>query len=206
MRKVKPGASRKGHVLAPLVGVVLAGGISRRYGSEKALLRWKGRTFLDIAAGRLGRMCGDVVLSVDRPGRFGAAAPLHEIPDLEPGGGAAVGILSVLRAFGGCGVLVTPVDMPLLPESVLRRLLAGRGDCAAVVLKVKGRWQPLVGVYEPEAAPVIETCLQGKERKIIAILRKMKTNVVRPSEDEKKLLININKPADFRLLTAAGSP
>jgi molybdopterin-guanine dinucleotide biosynthesis protein A len=188
--------------LPPLVGVVLAGGISRRYGSEKALLRWKGRTFLDIAAARLRKVCREIVLSVDRPGRFRSCSRVHEIPDLEPGGGAAMGILSVLRALGGRGVLVTPVDMPLLPESTLRRLLAERGGCTAVVLKVKGRWQPLVGVYEPEAAPVIERCLGEKERKIVAILRKMKTKVVRPGEKERRLLVNINTPADIGLLEA----
>jgi molybdopterin-guanine dinucleotide biosynthesis protein A len=196
------GMDSKGARLPRLVGAVLAGGISRRYGSEKALLRWKGRTFLDIAAVRLRKVCGEVVLSVDRPGRFRSCSRVREIPDLEPGGGAAMGILSILRAFGGRAVLVTPVDMPLLPESTLRRLLAARGGCAAVVLKVKGRWQPLVGVYEPEAAPVIERCLEERERKIVAILRKMKTKVVRPGEKGRRLLVNINTPADLGLLEA----
>jgi len=186
-----------------IVGVILAGGISRRYGSEKALLKWNGKTFLDLAADRLKKLCDEVVLSVDRKGRFSGFSSIPEIPDFESGGGAAVGILSVLRACSGCCALVTPVDMPLLPESTLRRLIGRRGESVAVVLKVRGRWQPLVGIYEPESMPVIERCLEQNERKIVCILRKMKMKVVHPEEGEKPLLVNINKPVDFRRLQAS---
>ena len=185
------------------VGVVLAGGISRRFGSEKALLSWQGRSFLTIAVERLRPLCREVVLSVDRPGRFSAGSRVREILDMEPGGGAAVGILSVLRACGQAA-LVTPVDMPLMPGSMLRRLLEARGDTAAVVLKVRGRWQPLVGVYEPGSAAVIERCLGEGERKILYILRRMKTKVVRPETGEMELLVNINSPADYRRLQRRG--
>jgi molybdopterin-guanine dinucleotide biosynthesis protein A len=182
------------------VGVVLAGGISRRFGSEKALLVWQGRSFLRIAAERLGPLCDEVVLSVDRPGRFNAGFSVRQILDFEPGGGAAVGILSVLRACGGACALVTPVDMPLMPAGMLGRLLEARGGSEAVVLKVRGRWQPLVGVYEPGSAAVIERCLGEGERRILHILRRMKTRVVRPGPGEVELLVNINSPADYRRL------
>jgi molybdopterin-guanine dinucleotide biosynthesis protein A len=185
------------------VGVVLAGGISRRFGSEKALLSWQGRSFLTIAVERLRPLCREVVLSVDRPGRFNAGSRVREIPDMEPGGGAAVGILSVLRACGEAA-LVTPVDMPLMPSSMLKRLLAARGEYAAVVLKVRGRWQPLVGVYEPGSAAVIERCLGEGERKIIYILRRMRTRMVRPDSGELELLVNINSPADYRRMQRRG--
>ncbi len=187
-----------------LVGVVLAGGISRRFGSEKALLSWKGRSFLQIAAERLRPLCDEVVLSVDRPGRFDAAFGIREIPDFEPGGGAAVGILSVLRACEGAAALVTPVDMPLMPPGLLARLLAGRGRVAAVVLQVGGRRQPLVAVYEPGSGAVIERCLGQGERKILTILRRMRTTVVRPEPADAELLVNINSPADYGRMHGMG--
>ncbi len=186
---------------APLVGVVLAGGTARRYGTEKALLQWKGKTFLEIAAQRLERICEPIVVSVDKPGRFDGWCQWREIPDIEPGGGAAVGILSVLRVFSGCAALVVPVDMPLIPESLLRRLIRRRGDVNAVALKVQRRWQPLVGIYEPEAAPVIEKCLRENEKKIVAILRRLKVRSVPAREEEKRFLLNINTPQDFVLLS-----
>jgi molybdopterin-guanine dinucleotide biosynthesis protein A len=187
-----------------IVGVVLAGGISRRFGSEKALLRWRGRTFLELAAQRLGHVADEVVISVDREVRFREGAPAPLVADIQPGGGAATGILSVLRRFEGRSVLVTPVDMPLLPVSTLRTLLGRRDGSDAVVLKVLGRWQPLVGVYEASSAPVIARCLAENERKIIYILRRMKMRVIRSSERERRFLVNINTPADYRRLTGGG--
>jgi len=184
-----------------IVGVVLAGGISRRFGSEKALLRWRGRTFLELAVERLRRVADEVVISVDRKERFRGGAPAPLVPDFRPGGGAATGILSVLRRFKGRSVLVTPVDMPCLPVSTLRTLLGRRDGSDAVVLKVLGRWQPLVGVYEASSAPVIARCLAEDERKIIYILRRMKMRVIRSSEGERCFLVNINTPDDYRRLT-----
>jgi molybdopterin-guanine dinucleotide biosynthesis protein A len=190
-----------------IVGVVLAGGISRRFGSEKALLRWRGRTFLELAVERLGRVADEVVVSVDRIERFRDGAPAPLVADIRPGGGAATGILSVLRRFEGRSVLVTPVDMPCLPVSTLRTLLASRDGSDAVVLKVLGRWQPLVGVYEASSAPVIARCLAEDERKIICILRRMKMRVIRSQERARRLLVNINTPDDYRRLTGGrGGP
>ena len=185
-----------------IIGAVLAGGISRRYGKEKALLEWNGRTFLDIAASRLKKVCDDVVISVDKKGRFASREALREIEDVMPGEGAGVGILSVLRAHEGCAVLVTPVDMPLMRESTLQALLRARDwGASAAVLEVDGIQQPLVGVYEPRAAAIIEECLRRDERKLVIMTHAMKAAVVRPPAAEEPYLVNINSPDDFRKLT-----
>ncbi|MFH1434747.1 MAG: molybdenum cofactor guanylyltransferase [Pseudomonadota bacterium] len=197
---------RKNFWAAPkgkIIGAVLAGGTSRRYGKEKALLEWNGRSFLDIAASRLGKVCGDVVVSVDKKGRFTTQQAAREIEDVMPGQGAGVGILSVLRAHEGCAVLVTPVDMPLMRESTLQALLRARDwGASAVVLEVDGIQQPLVGVYEPEAAAVIEECLRRDERKLVIMTHAMGAAVVRPPAAEEPYLVNINSPGDFKRLQA----
>ena len=186
-----------------MIGAVLAGGISRRYGSEKALLEWNKRTFLDIAASRLRKVCDDVVISVDRKGRFATQEVAREIEDVMPGQGAGVGILSVLKAHEGCAVLVTPVDMPLMREPVLQALLRARDwGAAAVVLEVDHRQQPLVGVYEPRVAAVIEECLGRDERKLVVMTEAMEAAVVKPPAAEEPYLLNINRPEDFQRLQA----
>jgi len=187
-----------------VVGVVLAGGTSRRFGSDKALLRWEGKTFLELAARRLERRCGRVVVSVAerRPAYDGAG--IEQVVDVLPGGGAAVGILSALRALGGRPALVCPVDIPLLPDTVLERLVARGAGRRAVILKVGGRWQLLVGLYGAAILPLLERCvLEKEERSIVGILRRAQPAVVPALARELACLVNVNTPGDFERLAAS---
>jgi len=107
-----------------VIGVVLAGGGSRRMGRDKALLEWRGRPLLDQVRTRLWAAgCQAVVTSRAAPGC---------IADVYPDRGPLGGIHAVLRSRPSVGYLVVPVDMPLLPIALLRGLIdSGRvhGHC-----------------------------------------------------------------------------
>jgi molybdopterin-guanine dinucleotide biosynthesis protein A len=104
------------------VGVVLAGGRSRRMGRDKADIEWRpGQTLLARAVQRAEAAgCRCVLVSGQRPG-------FDHVPDLEPGLGPLGGLGSVLRArareFDGRLLLVVPLDMPVLTAETLRRLV-----------------------------------------------------------------------------------
>lgn len=109
---------------AGVIGVLLAGGASRRMGRDKALLQWQGRPLLDHVRARLWAAgCEAVVTSRAAPGC---------IADYYPGRGPLGGIHAVLRRRPAAGYLVVPVDMPLLSAALLRELIdSGRdhGHC-----------------------------------------------------------------------------
>ena len=54
-----------------LLGAILAGGGSRRFGSPKTLARLHGTPLWKVAAGRLGEVCDEVVAIVNTPGSPG---------------------------------------------------------------------------------------------------------------------------------------
>ena len=60
-----------------LFGLVLAGGRSSRFGSEKALARLNGVTLLETAVNRLSGLCREVAISA--PAGSGAAALAGEL-------------------------------------------------------------------------------------------------------------------------------
>ena len=102
-----------------LLGAVLAGGQSRRFGSDKALALLDGRTLLERAVTRLGQWCEAVVVI----GR--ETAPVPVVADWpRPGMGPLGGIAGALRharaeGFGavltlGVDSLGLPVDLPAL--------------------------------------------------------------------------------------------
>lgn len=96
-----------------LLGAIIAGGQSRRFGSDKAQALINGRAMLDIVADRLRTQCdGLVVIGRDWPGL--PSAPDVPAPGLGPLGGIS-GALAYAQANGFDEVLICPCDMPDVP-------------------------------------------------------------------------------------------
>jgi molybdopterin-guanine dinucleotide biosynthesis protein A len=120
-----------------IAGAILAGGQSRRFGSDKALAPFDGRALIDhVAAGLavqsealivVGRVHGGLTSVADRP-RAG----------LGPLGGLA-GALHWARANGFAAVLSAPCDAPMLPGDLATRL-AGESPAYVAGLPVIGWW------------------------------------------------------------------
>ncbi len=133
----------------PTLGIILAGGLSRRMGGgDKPLLVLEGRTLLAHAAGRLAPQCESLILNANGdPSRF-EGADLPVVPDSVPGyPGPLAGILAGLEwAAAHCPevewTVSVPGDTPFIPGDLVRRLHeARRGTglplaCAASGAKV----------------------------------------------------------------------
>ncbi|WP_285405540.1 molybdenum cofactor guanylyltransferase [Luteibacter sp. ME-Dv--P-043b] len=105
-----------------ILGLVLAGGLSSRMGRDKAALVIDGATLLQRAILALHAAGAAIVaVSGDRPGG---------IPDRWPRSGPVGGIASVVDHLPNGELLVVPVDMPHLGESLLAPLLASAGTHA----------------------------------------------------------------------------
>jgi molybdopterin-guanine dinucleotide biosynthesis protein A len=105
--------------LHPIAGFILAGGQSRRMGTDKAHILYLGQTFLERAQVLLRDVgCKPVLIS----GRPGLA---HGIRDSHPGQGPAQAIFDSMRAIPEtcAGALFIPVDMPLLTADDIEPLL-----------------------------------------------------------------------------------
>lgn len=107
------------------IGLLLAGGASKRMGRDKAELSWQGQPLIAHMHALLQALpLQRVMVSGDRPDYAG-------ITDEAPGRGPLGGIASAARALPDCELLVVPVDMPRLSVSLLRRLLEAP-PCACV--------------------------------------------------------------------------
>src|SRR5665213_575112 len=106
--------------MTALFGLVLAGGRSRRFGSEKAVATLGGRSLLDLAVARLARDCAEV--AVNAPAGSAAAAQARALGRrlISDAAGDPDGPLSGIKAglgwAAGQGVghlAVIPCDAPL---------------------------------------------------------------------------------------------
>lgn len=148
-------------------GFVLAGGRSSRMGRDKALVEFQGRPLLEIALGIL-RAAG---LPARIAGRRTSLSELNpaipdQIPDLISESGPLGGIHAALSASSARWNLFLPVDMPLIPLSLLRCLLDRAELTAAPVTAVRlnGRLEPLPVVLDRKILPHLASLLTGGQR------------------------------------------
>ena len=150
-----------------VVGLVLAGGRSVRFGGEKAVATLEGRTLLEWAAERLRTVCGSVAINVRKGTQAEAVALARGLPTLYDEAGDALGPLAGVKvgliwAEGqGAGLLaVSPCDAPLLPDDLYLRLLE-RADGGAAMAETRDGRQPLCALWPVTALPVVRDALAG---------------------------------------------
>jgi len=129
-----------------VVGVVLAGGESRRMGRDKATLATSRGSLPGLAALRLAAVCPEVALA---DGGRQLVPELRSVAD-GPGSGPAAGILGAAAAYPGRSLLVLACDLPEVPEALLAELARPSGF-DWVVPRWQGRIEPLVALYRPPA-------------------------------------------------------
>jgi len=182
------------------VGVVLAGGASRRMGRDKAALAVDGETLAARAARRLLGVCARVAIA---DGGRGLVPGLPCLPDA-PAPGPAAGILGAARAWPGHPLLVLACDLPRVSEALLRelvrRLPAGDAGTAADPDWVVPRWErglePLCALYRPAALAALAAAV---ERGIAAPHRLAEAAGLRIRFLEGERLRRCGEPADLFL-------
>ncbi len=138
---------------AVLKGLVLAGGDSRRMGSDKAAIEFAGQSLLDRAVCLLSEVVEEVYVSVREQQRnTGGRDRYPLITDSLPLAGPAAGILSAHLADPEAAWLVLACDMPGVTMPMLGQLVEERDALLAGTAwtgEERELPEPLCAVYEP---------------------------------------------------------
>ena len=154
--------------------IVLAGGASRRFGSDKLAERIDGMTLLERSIGALDGLVDEiVVVDCAGPGLLRAlhaagAAAVRFVADAEAFGGPLVGLRTGLAAARGETVLVVGGDMPSLVPAVLELLLGGPPAALGDATGSSARCP--AALERPARARGAEVLLAGGERRLRALL------------------------------------
>ncbi|MGF7149258.1 molybdopterin-guanine dinucleotide biosynthesis protein A [Sphingomonas zeicaulis] len=165
------------------LGVVLAGGRSSRFGSDKALARFDGRTLLDHALGALQPHV-DAVAIVGRAHGTVPGIADWPAPDLGPLGGLC-GALRHAAAEGYDAVLSCSVDCLDVPADLLTK-----PPCYLAA-------QPVIGLWPVSLAAALEAFLASDPRRS---MRGFAAAVGAAAIDSDRRQPNINTPADLAAL------
>jgi len=190
-------------------GIILAGGRSRRFGSDKLAVRIGDGTLLDRSVAAVAQIATDIVVVV-APGDHRVPAsvdrPLRIVADPVAHGGPLVGLLTGLEAVDQPLAIVVGGDMPELRADVLGllvRTLAAEPTIDGVVLRSRGALVPLPAAVRTGAATDITRRLVGDgERRLRSLFERLPTRVLeegawRPLDPDGDTLRDIDRPADL---------
>lgn len=190
--------------MAPVWGLVLAGGRSRRFGRDKAGFQPAGdewpwaRRQVELAR----RCCEQVILSV-RPDQSLA-------PNLAPGTGQVAdcfgesgplgALLSAWETYPEVAWMLIACDLPALDHQTLSELIAGRNTlcpATAFVHPADGVPEPLCTIYEPVARRALRAGFAGGRLSLRRYLERVLPVSARLVPSHPDALFNCNTPEEW---------
>ena len=195
-------------MLDDVTGIILAGGRSSRFGSDKLAIEIDGRAMLQRAVDAVAVVAPRIVVvlapDADPPPPSALDDRLDIVHDKVPFLGPLAGLAAGLDAVRTSIALVAAGDMPRMVPAVLQRLASTVGaNRHAVNLEVPRRMQSLPMAISVDVARVaVAALLRGEERSLRALLRDLSASSIPapvwlsldPAGDT---VLDIDRPADL---------
>lgn len=201
---------------APLSAAALAGGASRRMGSDKALLPLVagGEPLLGLVLKQLANVSDDLLVVANKQERY-APFGARVVRDLQPEVGALGGIHAAIARSAHEHCLVVACDMPFLSLPLLRRMASEPRDYDVLVPLIPGEsrqrpdglvFQTLHAIYSKRCLPFIEKRIAEGKKQVIGFFEDVRVRTLDVGEivrwdPDLRSFFNANTPE--ALLTAA---
>ena len=160
------------------LGVVLAGGRSRRFGGPKALFPLGGRAMAEWALLAL-KPHTSIQVAVTHDPQVASALGISGRPDRIPGLGPLGGLHTALEWAGELGlerIFLLACDLPLVPADLVGQILEDWPPHVPASVPVSPGplgFEPLCAGYSVEGLPAAEKVAQSSDRSMARLLEEM---------------------------------
>ncbi|MBW1926129.1 MAG: molybdenum cofactor guanylyltransferase [Deltaproteobacteria bacterium] len=183
---------------------ILAGGKSRRFGSNKALAPWLTGHVIDAVAKAAIGACREVIIIADEPEPYSYSG-LPVFPDIMPGLGPLAGLQSALRHAKGERVLLLGCDMPLLNSELLNLMWEIPAWAPVVIPVTPHGLEPLHAIYHKSLLPIVDHRINSGDLSLKSLVKDVPCRIVSPADILKvcpsfECLSSINTPWDLARL------
>ena len=182
----------------PLLGVILAGGQSRRMdGCDKYHIPLCGKTLLAHIVDRLSPQVTELIVNANDPADFEG---FKVVPDQESGLGPIGGIFSALQFASQNSfkkIVTVPCDTPFIPNDLIERLLKNNKSRCTVASSLSGL-HPVLAIWDISALIDVKMSIEHGERKLRRIIKAVDYTKCIWSEGDDPFF-NINTPDDLRI-------
>lgn len=177
-------------------GIILAGGKSSRFGSNKAIYDFQGKTMLKHSLDLLKPFCDRILISGDKEEyyRYDYAC----IPDKYGMIGPLGGILSCLEESETEENIIVTCDMPLVTKDLLAKLiLYHKNGLMTIFQDTIGHLYAFPLIIQKRHQPRLKILINNGKFKLQELMADISYNSVLISDKEENLLANINSQDDL---------
>lgn len=184
--------------------VLLAGGESSRFGSDKALIPFAGMTLIEYIYYKLKENFADVIIIAQKESySFIKTAKIRE--DIYQNKGPLAGIYTGLLYSDTEYNFICGCDMPFLNKNYfdfLKEELAADNSPQIIVPEYQNYYEPLAAIYNQNLLTLIKDNLKNNNLRIKSFYEKSDLKVIKEAVLEKKfnlekLFFNLNYYQDY---------
>ncbi len=178
---------------------ILCGGKSSRMQSEKGLVLYQNKAFIEHIIAAVLPISGNIQL-VTNSNEYDYLG-YKIIKDIVLEKGSLGGIYSALVHSDFDNNLILSCDIPLISTQIIHKLIYNHTD--NVYITVFGdteRIHPLIGIYSKNLIPVLKKDIELNSLKMMDFISKNKHQLIAIEEENRILFKNINSLADLKAI------
>lgn len=182
-----------------ITGIILAGGKSSRMGTEKGLIIYKNKPFVEHIIEAMSPLVDNIIIISNNKAYESFGFKCYE--DLIKNTGPLAGIYTGLRYSKTENNLIVSCDVPLINTVILQKLTDQKNDTSEVIqLQSQGKNIPLIALYKKSCEVIFMEELHQNQKKVQKALKKCNVKTVIIDGSLEQVTANINTPEDLELL------
>ena len=183
-----------------ITAIILAGGKSERMGTDKGLLNWKGKSFVQHICDALQPIVGSNILIVSGNKEYDILG-FSRVEDVINNKGPVGGLYTALKASQTKTNIVLSVDVPLVSTELINWVLENHDDLYMVTqVTYNDKTNPLIGVYDRSMRIVFGEHLAAKQLKLRQVVEDVKHQTIKVPEKWSNQIQNINTQEEYKNL------
>jgi len=182
-----------------ITGIILSGGKSSRMGTDKGLLLFENKPFIQHSIDALKPLVSEIIIVSNNKDYnvFG----FKRVEDAIENAGPLAGIYSGLNESKTDYNLVLSCDIPLISSEILEKLINAIDDVSEIIqIESEGENMPLIALYKKSCAAKFLKLLNEGERKLQIAVNKCNVENVKLNEHDAFFTKNINTKNDLKAI------
>jgi molybdopterin-guanine dinucleotide biosynthesis protein A len=189
LKQTKPETKIK--IMETLTVFILCGGKSTRMQSEKGLVLFQEKPFIEHIIQAILPITDKIkLITASKEYDY---LEYEKIPDLIVDKGPLGGIYTALMHSETEFNLILSCDIPLISTELLQELISKHNAEAQItVFASESRLHPLIGIYSKKVLPVIKSAIDNDDLKMMNLFANIPHQIINIEESENFHLTNIN--------------
>lgn len=186
-----------------IIGVILAGGRSRRMGKDKAFLEMGGVSFVERIVKTLSPKFLTIAIVSKELQKFQSLRGVYLVQDLFQEQHTLGGITSALSHFRGKDCFIFACDLPFLNPDLIQLMIQRRNGYDVLIPRSRHGLESLHAIYTGKCLAAMKSAVHQGEWGLERFIRKMRFGIVEPEtlhrfDPEELSFLNVNTPAELK--------